>query len=1248
MIAASMLDPALSSRLCLTLVHSLWQVALLAAIAWCCERVLRWSVERRCAMYVAAMFAGLALLPVTFALLDAGTPGAARGVQAGDSESQFVPAAVAAPSPAEVVAEEPTAAAATSPVMDEPDLSTRQIDVAPTDASTDVAAWTTLAPWIVTIYVAGVVLMLLRLGIGVWSAHRLVARSRPVGDSTILTRLEQLANRLSLRSRPVVAYSEQVVIPKIVGLLRPAILLPSSAMTGLSPGQLEMVLAHELAHLRRHDLWVNLLQRVAEAVLFFNPCLWTLSRRINLLREYACDEAVCRLADDASQDVRSEYAAALLQIAELSRTSTPSGRLRRAPNAADLTTLAASGRSPSQLRRRIARLVGEPLREPLHLSRGSLLLLAVALAVILSSPLWPVIAQTTETDGEAQQSDNTSDAEAQAPAGSRVEVIAMSTVAVKPQRWWDASGELIEPPAITWKPSRDVTGDARGWRRIVIRVHDLAENEEVRWEMPGIPQWWGADVTVDGEKSPPGYYLKHFVIPEGQQNLRMRVGIASGQWKTVAAFGTHNTIEIKDAEPSFISAGTFEEDGGTTLFLTHDAFQPNFRVVAIDKEGHTHDSGHRGGLSTGTKVYQSRITFRGLSREQIDHFEFQTRPYEWTEIDNLPLEPRADSRDAAADSDVDEAAERKRTAAGLRITPEVRGRSNEALIGELIERPNWKQAISFAPWQAEAILKLDNVLIEAWDASFIRDAEYIESGHDDYRRYVDRSRDRRNSVRYHGQQIVQLGLLTEAQAAFVMFAAYSRLEEYGSLNDRLVQSRLNLTSDQLAFLNKLNDWAVVEGLQLNHWTRDPAEKKSTQKERKRINEQHSAFALGVLSPEQLSLWNGLIAPKPKPGTPSEIPDLAQRKRGIAEEHLSLFTHLKTNREALGLTDRQDQHLADLEDVLRTGIALIRYREDELDSSEKGQRDIQQIVRHAEEIVLFAILSQEQEQQTRQQLRHALSDTSAILPPGERREWLELVQDHAADAPPATVPQKLEEVLREWEEKTARITHLRGEHRQYQYDEIFRIEKRAVGEFWYEAPDKARIDFNPAPLEDTQTGMPLVSRKSGASGQPYKLETVEPVTWLCDGKSIIQIEHETKTYSLEDIPPLHQKGTMMDSLLPILFGINPLGADADKWKMRYALSLGSQHNKTGSNGRTKYHIVALPLLQSDARTWQRAEIILDAETCLPNAVRLIAAAGSAETVYVFPLESMKANESDSGRNPFKLESRGYKLTSARSK
>ena len=128
--------------------------------------------------------------------------------------------------------------------------------------------------------------------------------------------IEAIARRLgaALGVRHVVRVLESaaVDVPSVVGLARPAILIPASALTGLSPAQLEMILAHELAHIRRHDFLVNLLQTVVETLLFYHPAVWWVSRRIRAERELCADD----LAAAATGD-RVAYAAALASLESL-------------------------------------------------------------------------------------------------------------------------------------------------------------------------------------------------------------------------------------------------------------------------------------------------------------------------------------------------------------------------------------------------------------------------------------------------------------------------------------------------------------------------------------------------------------------------------------------------------------------------------------------------------------------------------------------------------------------------------------------------------------------------------------------------------------------------------------------------------------------------------------------------------------------------------------------------------------------
>ena len=86
-----------------------------------------------------------------------------------------------------------------------------------------------------------------------------------------------------------VGVCDRLVAPVLIGVIRPMILLPPAALNGWTIEQLEMVLWHELAHLRRWDNLVNLLQRVVESLLFFHPAVWWVSGWARLERELCCD-----------------------------------------------------------------------------------------------------------------------------------------------------------------------------------------------------------------------------------------------------------------------------------------------------------------------------------------------------------------------------------------------------------------------------------------------------------------------------------------------------------------------------------------------------------------------------------------------------------------------------------------------------------------------------------------------------------------------------------------------------------------------------------------------------------------------------------------------------------------------------------------------------------------------------------------------------------------------------------------------
>jgi beta-lactamase regulating signal transducer with metallopeptidase domain len=106
--------------------------------------------------------------------------------------------------------------------------------------------------------------------------------------------------------------STAIAVPMMVGWLKPVVLLPAAALSGLTSDQIEALLAHELAHVRRHDYLVNLLQAAVETLLFYHPAVWWVSRHVRQEREHCCDDLAIAVCGD-----RAAYAAALADLAAM-------------------------------------------------------------------------------------------------------------------------------------------------------------------------------------------------------------------------------------------------------------------------------------------------------------------------------------------------------------------------------------------------------------------------------------------------------------------------------------------------------------------------------------------------------------------------------------------------------------------------------------------------------------------------------------------------------------------------------------------------------------------------------------------------------------------------------------------------------------------------------------------------------------------------------------------------------------------
>jgi uncharacterized protein (TIGR03435 family) len=263
------------------LVHFVWQGTVIGVVAAVVLHVCRH--QRASARYViacGAMVAMLLCVALTAALVEA-------------------PASNAASTPASVTATTSGTADVLLPIR------------IAGDAASPSAGFRLepLLPWIVSAWLAGVLLLLARVFAGWWRVRRLHQHALSSMRSSWQQAADRIASRLGLARAIRIVELPGVDVPLVVGCLRPIVVLPIAAMAHLTAAQVEAILAHELAHVRRHDYIVNLMQTLAETLLFYHPAVWWLSGRIRDEREHCCDDVAVAVCGDAIG-----YAAALTEI----------------------------------------------------------------------------------------------------------------------------------------------------------------------------------------------------------------------------------------------------------------------------------------------------------------------------------------------------------------------------------------------------------------------------------------------------------------------------------------------------------------------------------------------------------------------------------------------------------------------------------------------------------------------------------------------------------------------------------------------------------------------------------------------------------------------------------------------------------------------------------------------------------------------------------------------------------------------
>ena len=255
MFQESLINNPLLAALAITLIHFLWQGALVAAVLKAFLSLISYQKSQlRYALSTLAMLANLILPTITFFFVY-------------DIDYLQV-----------------TNLVYTLPLLDQ------SFNLEHIQTNIWYIEWLEYLPLITMVWLSFVIVLTLKLIIELYNVNRLPLQGCTTPDISLQKRFNQLMNQVGLSQPVSLLLSHRTDVPMAIGWLKPVVLIPFSMVSGLTPQQLDMLLLHELAHIRRHDYLVNFFQTLVEITLFFHPSVRWVSKQMRNEREYCSDD----------------------------------------------------------------------------------------------------------------------------------------------------------------------------------------------------------------------------------------------------------------------------------------------------------------------------------------------------------------------------------------------------------------------------------------------------------------------------------------------------------------------------------------------------------------------------------------------------------------------------------------------------------------------------------------------------------------------------------------------------------------------------------------------------------------------------------------------------------------------------------------------------------------------------------------------------------------------------------------------
>jgi len=495
--------------------------------------------------------------------------------------------------------------------------------------------------WLIGILVFSVLLIQ-----RVFFVRGLIAQCEPAKDRLVKI-LNQCRWQIGISRSVELKLSPNIQSPAVCGLLRPTVLMPKALFEKLSPEKLRAVLIHELAHIKRGDLWINLAQTLLQIVYFYNPFVWLTNAIVRRIREQAVDEMVLvALGAEAKS-----YSNTLIDIAEMA--------FWKANFSLRLIGVVESKKA---LHGRIKHMLTRPI--PKSAKIGVIGVLAV---FVIGALLLPMAAAKTEKNESLQFVANL-------PDNITLELVGVCEHPSSGEKWWQPDGSFISNiPYETTGGGVDVSQEGYAEYEFVARVVGSSDYD-MKWSVLNSTKstYTGHPLDKDAKRV---LDLEVYTAnqPKERDAITIRIGIAFGPWDIMMSIRTLSeaTMSIDDIEVGF---GTpYEKDGHSYIpvsYLRSDFENRAVTLFAVDNKGKEYRGGYTG--SGGNKLHIQTYRFP-FKLKDIRQFIFKGRPYQWVTFNNVSLRPgvktdvQVEIEEASEVSDGDKMASENLTAQGWEL-----------------------------------------------------------------------------------------------------------------------------------------------------------------------------------------------------------------------------------------------------------------------------------------------------------------------------------------------------------------------------------------------------------------------------------------------------------------------------------------------------------------------------------------------------------------------------------------------------